>query len=86
MRPRMRKIEAQVAAKRLSKAEAQRRIQRIRKRVQARLARSTAYKPTVAIAEQYLGLSPTALRDRAARRPHALAAGGWDRRESPPRV
>jgi hypothetical protein len=63
MRPRVRKIEAQVAAKRLSKAEAQRRIQRIRKRVQARLARSTAYMPTVAIAEQYLALTPTALKD-----------------------
>jgi len=64
MRPRVRKIEAQVAAKRLSKTEAQRRIQRIRKRVQARLARSTTYKPTVAIAGPYLGLSPTALRTR----------------------
>ncbi len=62
MRPRVRRIEAQVAAKRLSKANAQRRIQRIRKRVQARLARSATYKPTVAIAGQYLGLSPTALR------------------------
>jgi hypothetical protein len=64
MRPRVRKIEAQLAAKRLSKAEAQRRIQRVRKRVQARLARSTAYKATVLIAEQYLALSPTALRDQ----------------------
>ena len=62
MRPRVRKIEAQVAAKKLSKANAQRRIQRIRRRVQARLARSTTYKPTVAIAGTYLGLSPTALR------------------------
>lgn len=62
MRPRVRRIEAQVAAKRLSKANAQRRLQRIRKRVQARLARSTTYKPTVAIAGQYLGLSPAALR------------------------
>ncbi len=62
MRPRVRRIEAQVAAKRLPKAEAQRRIERIRTRVQARLARSTTYKPTVAIAGQYLGLSPTALR------------------------
>ncbi len=62
MRPRVRQIEAQVAANRLSKSEAQGRIQRIRKRVQARLARSASYKPTVAIAEQYLALSPTALR------------------------
>ena len=62
MRPRVRRIEAQVAAKRLSKTAAQRRIQRIRQRVQARLARSTTYKPTVAIAGQYLGLSATALR------------------------
>jgi len=62
MRPRIRKIEAQVAAKRLTESEAQHRIQRIRRRVQARLARSTSYKPTVAVAEQYLGLSPTALR------------------------
>jgi hypothetical protein len=62
MRPRIRKIEAQVAAKRLSESEARDRIQRIRKRVQARLARSTSFKSTVAIAEQYLGLSATALR------------------------
>ncbi len=62
MRPRIRRIEAQVAAKKLTKSEAKRRIQRIRKRVQARLARSTTYKPTVAVAEQYLGLSSTALR------------------------
>ena len=64
MRPRVRRIEAQVAAKRLSKTNAQRRIQRIRRRVQARLARSATYKPTVAIAGQYLGLSPTALRTK----------------------
>jgi hypothetical protein len=62
MRPRVRRIEAQVASKKLSKAIAQRRIQRIRKRVQARLARSATYKPTVAIAGLYLGLSPTELR------------------------
>ena len=64
MRPRVRRIDAQVAAKRLSQAEAEARIARIRKRVQARLARSAAYKPTVAIAGQYLGLTATALRSR----------------------
>jgi len=62
MRPRIRKIEAQVAAKKLTESEAKHRIQRIRKRVQARLARSTTFKPTVTVAEQYLGLSPTAVR------------------------
>ncbi len=62
MRPRVRRLEAQVAAKRLSESEAQTRIQRIRKRVLARLARSATYKPTAAVAEQYLGLSATALR------------------------
>src|SRR5271169_6209782 len=64
MRPRVRRIEAQVAAKRLSQTEAQRTIQRIRKRVQTRLARSTAYEPTAAVAERYLGLSQTELRSR----------------------
>lgn len=64
MRPRVRRIEAQVAAKRLSQAEAQRSIQRIRKRVQTRLARSTAYEPTAAVAERYLGLSASELRSR----------------------
>ena len=64
MRPRVRRLEAQVAAKRLSEAEAQARIQRIRKRVLARLARSNNYKPTAAVAEQYLGLSSTALRSQ----------------------
>jgi hypothetical protein len=64
MRPRVRRIEAQVASKRVSKAEAERRIQRIRERVEARLARSGSYKPTAAIAEQYLGLPLTALRSR----------------------
>ncbi|HUH81838.1 MAG TPA: hypothetical protein VLZ06_10975 [Solirubrobacteraceae bacterium] len=62
MRPRVRRIDAQVAAKRISQAEAEARIARIRKRVQARLARSASYKPTVAIAEQYLGLAAAALR------------------------
>ncbi|HTY97712.1 MAG TPA: hypothetical protein VMB91_11775 [Solirubrobacteraceae bacterium] len=64
MRPRVSRIEAQVAAKRLSQAEAQRMIQRIRKRVQTRLARSTTYEPTAAVAERYLGLSATELRSR----------------------
>jgi hypothetical protein len=64
MRPRVRRLEAQVAAKRLSESEAQVRIKRIRKRLLARLARSEDYKPTAAVAEQYLGLSGAALRSR----------------------
>jgi hypothetical protein len=64
MRPRVRRIEAQVAAKRLSQSEAQLSIQRIRKRVQTRLARSAAYEPTAAVAERYLGLSASELRSR----------------------
>jgi len=63
MHPRVRRIEAQVAAKRITEAEAQTRIARIRSRVQARLARSVSYEPTVAVAARYLGLSPTELRD-----------------------
>ena len=64
MRPRVARIEAQVAAKRLTQAEAQRSIQRIRRRVQTRLARSAAYQPTAAVAERYLGLSAAQLRSR----------------------
>ena len=78
MRPRVRRIEAQVAAKRLSKAKpsaassasasASRRGWPARRRTSPRL-RSPG---------QYLGLSPDRATRQAARRPHALAAGGWD--------
>ena len=84
MRPRVRRIEAQVAAKRLSKADAQRRIQRIRERVQARLARSRLVQADGR--DRGAVSRPLAHRPALAgeRRAHALAAGGRAPPKSPP--